>query len=110
MQLRKYRWSRDYESAEEELEKLLAAKKIKAERWTAEGDQSFSAHSHAHDKQLWCAEGSIVFTVNGQRITLQSGDALDLPANTIHDAVAGFSGCALYEAPPTASNPAVPAR
>lgn len=97
MQLRKYRWSRAYESAEEELIQLLASKKITAERWAADPGEAFGPHSHAFDKQLWCAEGSIVITVGEQSITLQSGDALDLPANTIHQALAGFSGCALYE-------------
>lgn len=109
MQLKKYRWSRAYESAEEELTNLLASKKITAERWTAEGYEIFAAHSHNHDKQLWCAEGSIVLTIDNKATTLQSGDVLDLPAHTIHQATAGFSGCALYESPPPSTNPPIPA-
>ena len=107
MQLKKYRWSRAYESAEEELIQLLARKKITADRWVAEGGQVFEPHSHALDKQLWCAEGSIVITVDNKRITLQSGDVLDLPAHMIHRAEAGFSGCALYESPPPIDNPLI---
>jgi quercetin dioxygenase-like cupin family protein len=104
MELKKYRWSRDYESAEEELHTLFEAKKITAERWTAEEFQLFEPHTHEYDKKLWCAEGSIMFLVDGKRFSLQPGDALDLPANTMHEATAGITGCVCYEAqrtPPT---------
>lgn len=109
MQLRKYRWSKQYDSTEEELLELLKAKNIQAERWVAEGDEVFAPHSHAKDKQLWCVEGSMVFTANGKRISLQAGDAMDLPANTVHEAIAGFAdGCICYEFPRTADNPVLP--
>jgi quercetin dioxygenase-like cupin family protein len=98
MQLRKYRWSPVYEAAEETLSKQLQAKKIQTERWTAEPGQLFAAHAHTFDKRLWCAEGSIVLTIGDKTVSLQAGDALELPANTIHSAVAGMNGCACYEA------------
>ena len=100
MELKKYRWSKTYEAAEVDLGELLASKNIDAERWIASEDEVFNEHVHAKDKKLWCAEGSITFTVNGnQKIVLQAGDALDLPANTMHSAVAGFAGCVCYESP-----------
>ncbi len=105
MDLRKYRWSRDYESAEEELENLFVAKHISADRWAAEAGQVFATHMYALDKRLWCAEGSINVTVNGKPISLQPGDTLDLPAYTAHEAVAGISGCVCYESPRQALNP-----
>ena len=105
MTFRKYRWSKDYESAEEELERLLAAKQIVAERWSAEPGETFSPHTHPHPKQLWCAEGSLTLTINGKALSLQPGDALELPASTPHEGVAGINGCVCYEAPPTAENP-----
>ncbi|MDB5182606.1 MAG: Cupin 2 conserved barrel domain protein [Candidatus Saccharibacteria bacterium] len=109
MILIKYRWSKHYESAEEELVDILASKKIVAERWHAEEYEEFKPHKHPADKQLWCTEGSIVFKVNDKEITLQTGDALDLPANTVHEAKAGFSGCVCYEYPRIADNPSVEA-
>ncbi len=118
MQLRKYRWSRDYESAEEELIQHLARKKIDAERWSAETGTVFAPHQHAHDKRLWCAEGSIIITVHlseddGTKrhtaISLQPGDALELPAGTVHEAVAGISGVSCYETPRPVKNPSLPA-
>ncbi len=98
MQLRKYRWSRDYESAEEELQQLFVTKNIVTERWEAAEFQAFDSHSHEYDKKLWCAEGSIRFAVGDQQFSLQPGDALDLPAGAVHQATAGISGCVCYEA------------
>ncbi|MEO8105580.1 MAG: hypothetical protein ABI602_04580 [Candidatus Saccharibacteria bacterium] len=107
MDLRKYRWSRDYESAEEELENLLAAKNITSERWAAEAGHVFTTQMFALDKRLWCAEGSLTLTVNGRPFSLQPGDTLDLPAYASHQAVVGISGCVCYESPPLSLNPPV---
>lgn len=105
MNLRKYRWSKTYESSEEELFTYLAAKQIAAERWDAAGDESFPVQTYGQDKQLWCAEGSVVFTANGHRFSLQPGDGLDIPAFISYEALVGFSGCVCYEWPAPAHNP-----
>ncbi len=96
---RKYRWSKHYESAEEELLDILKAKHIDAERWHADEYEEFPEHKHQLDTQIWCAEGSIAFVIEGKEVSLQTGDTLDLPAGTIHKATAGFSGCVCYEFP-----------
>lgn len=112
MKLRKYRWSRDYESAEEELIDFLRNRNIETERWHAEAGEMFNAHSHPKDKRLWCAEGSIILTVTDPEtnttkpISLQPGDSLELPAGTIHQAIAGISGVVCYESPKPSDNPA----
>lgn len=105
MQLRKYRWSRDYESAEEELERMLKMRKFQAERWATDPGEDVTEQENKSDKTLWCAEGSIVFTVHDstteparrQLFSLQPGDALDLPANTTFSALAGMTGAVCYE-------------
>jgi quercetin dioxygenase-like cupin family protein len=97
-EVRKYRWSRVYESAEEELESLLRSKDITTERWQAEPIEVFEPHVHDYDKTLWCAEGSIMFEILGNVYSLQPGDVLELPALTMHSAQAGMSGCVCYEA------------
>jgi quercetin dioxygenase-like cupin family protein len=99
MNVRKYRWSKHYESAEEELTNLLAARNIEAERWTANEMEVLDSRVFAEDHQLWCAEGSIIFTIEGQRVSIQPGDTLEIPANMPHDAIAGISGCVCYEYP-----------
>ena len=109
MILRKYRWSRDYESAEEELIAILAHKNIDAERWHADEYEDFPPHTHALDKRLWCVEGSIEFIIDDKSMWLQAGDAFELPSGTIHRAKAGFSGCVCYESPAQDKNPSVKA-
>ena len=100
MQLRKYRWSKHYESAEEELVDLLAAKRIDATRWAVEPMDVLAPQTKQYDKQVWCAEGSIIYMVNGnERFSLQPGDTLEIPANSMHEATAGMAGCVCYEWP-----------
>lgn len=100
MQLRKYRWSRTYEPSEFELIKLLEQRNIDAKPWEAAAGDTLETRSYSHDARLWCAEGSIVFTVGQTPLTLQAGDALELPAKTSYQAVAGLTGCTVYESPP----------
>lgn len=97
MQYKKYRWSRDYESAEEELNTILTTRYPGAERWEAEAFADTPLASSHNDLKLWCAEGSLICTINGQRISVQPGDALDIPAETQSSAQAGISGCVCYQ-------------
>lgn len=97
MILRKYRWSKVYESAEEELESFLRSKDIATERWQADPLEVFEPHVHDYDKTLWCAEGSIILEAENQSFSLQPGDVLEIPAMTMHSATAGVSGCACHE-------------
>lgn len=98
MQLRKYRWSRHYESSEEELQDFLTAKNLTTERWTADAGEVFEPHSHDYHKLLFCAEGSLGMTAAGRNFSLQPGDTLELPAGTEHHATAGLTGAVCYEA------------
>ena len=107
MLLRKYRWSRNYEAAEEDLVTLLAAKGIVAERWVAEEFQELPSVEPTTDKCLWCVEGSIQYSVGNSTYSLQAGDALDIPTGMTYAASAGFSGCTVYESPPLAQNPTI---
>jgi len=95
---KKYRWAKTYEAGESELISLLEAKNIETDRWVAEEFETFEPHVYETDARIWCAEGSIAytFTADGKTIPLQAGDALDIPANTFHDAIAGFAGAICY--------------
>lgn len=98
MNVRKYRWSKHYESAEEELVDYLGNKHIDAERWHANEYEVTEKQQHDTDAQFWCVEGSIIFQIDTKEITLQAGDALDVPANTLFASKAGFSGVVCYKA------------
>jgi quercetin dioxygenase-like cupin family protein len=97
MQIRKSRWSRVYESAEEELVELLARKQIAAQRWTAEEDEEIGPKQFPVDTQLWCAEGQLRCVVDGKSYSLQPGDVLDIPAGLNCTMQVGFGGCVCYE-------------
>lgn len=97
MQLRKYRWSRAYESAEEELTQVLAAKNITAQRFAAEEAEAFPARTHDAATQLWCAEGMFTVQAGAQTFSMQPGDVLDIPAAMVYDLTSRFGGCVWYE-------------
>lgn len=99
MNPRKYRWSKHYESAEEELLEYLTAKNIDAERWVGREREAFGPHVEPHDIKIWCAEGSIVYTIDNKPYSLQPGDTLEIPANNYYEAAAGISGCVCYQSP-----------
>lgn len=98
MQLQKFRWSRVYESSEEELIALLSAKNIKVQRWHVDAMQDLEANAYTLDTTIWCAEGSIVFDFGQQKYSIQPGDGLAIPANFGFTATAGITGCAIYQA------------
>jgi quercetin dioxygenase-like cupin family protein len=55
---------------------------------------------HSYAKVIYVVHGSITFGLPdlGQQLTLTAGDRLDLPANTVHDAVVGPQGVVCLEA------------
>lgn len=96
MDLRKYRWSKTYESAEEELLSLFQVKKISGERIVLEPYDTADDGTSGTGCHIWCAEGSLTVATTDKRVPLQPGDALAIPANTSFAISAGLSGCAYY--------------
>jgi mannose-6-phosphate isomerase-like protein (cupin superfamily) len=97
MKTQKIRWSKVYESTEEELVRFLQVRGIRSSRWAAEAFDTSGPQSRDKDCTIWCAEGSLLVVVNGVSISLQPGDALHIPANTIYETNAGISGCVCYD-------------
>lgn len=96
MDLRKYRWSKTYESAEEELLSLFQVKKISGERIVLEPYDTTDGNNSGDGCHIWCAEGSLTVAAADKRVPLQPGDALAIPANTTFSINAGLSGSAHY--------------
>ncbi|HEU4914509.1 MAG TPA: hypothetical protein VFT16_03860 [Candidatus Saccharimonadales bacterium] len=97
MNIRKWRWSRHYESSEEELLALFDARRISATRHKAEAMEAPNALVTTADKRIWLAEGSATAELGHQRFSLQPGDTIDLPTGTGYQITAGISGCVWYE-------------
>ena len=67
--------------------------------WSNGPHDVYSAHTHSYDKVIYVVRGSITFGLPelGQKLTLNPGDRLDLPAGTVHDAVVGPQGVVCLE-------------
>ncbi len=97
MSFKKFRWSKDYEAAEEELELFLDSRGHDLQRYELAADSPLAATQMSQQRQLWCAEGSIVIQVGPRTVTLQPGDALTIDADQSHDGHSGVAGCVWYE-------------
>jgi mannose-6-phosphate isomerase class I len=96
MSPKKYRWSKVYESAEEELQDFLQARNIAAERHDIEAynEQTIRVGDAT---RIWGVEGNAGFTVNGKRYSVQPGDVLELPAASECLITTGLSNFAWYQ-------------
>jgi uncharacterized protein YjlB len=67
--------------------------------WSNGPGDRYATHRHDYDKVIAVERGSITFGLaNRQAIALGSGDRLELPAGTDHDAAVGPDGVACLEA------------
>jgi quercetin dioxygenase-like cupin family protein len=78
----------------------LAAEGLDASPWSNGPGDRYGAHEHGYDKVIAVASGSIVFGLpdRNERIALETGDRLELPAGTRHDATVGPAGVTCVEA------------
>ena len=85
---------------------------LAAHSWGNGPGDVYSEHSHAYDKVLVAARGSIRFHLPAERrdVELTAGQRLDLPAGTAHGATVGASGVTCLEAHLPAGSLAPPAR
>lgn len=69
-------------------------------------------HRHEHEQLGMCVDGSITFTVDGERRELGPGGTWLIPSNLPHDAVAGPDGAVVVDifSPVRADWDALPAR
>lgn len=97
MDFKKYRWSKDYEAAEEELEMLLDRIGSDAARHQLEAYEQDVIRKFPAQRRIWCAEGSMRIEIVDKQVSLQPGDALDINPDVSHCAIAGVAGCVWYE-------------
>jgi quercetin dioxygenase-like cupin family protein len=67
-------------------------------------------HRHAHEQIGLCIEGSITFTIDGERRELGPGGTWRITSNVPHDAVAGPQGAVVVDifSPPRTDWDALP--
>ena len=80
----------------------LAAEGLVAGPWSNGPGDRYAAHAHGYDKVLGATTGSITFHVSDAGtnldVELDTGDRLNLPANTSHAATVGSRGVRCLEA------------
>jgi uncharacterized protein YjlB len=77
----------------------LHAEGLAPTSWSNGAHDRYGAHDHSYDKVLVVETGSIRFGLpNDRSVELATGDRLDLPAGTRHDAIVGGSGVTCLEA------------
>jgi mannose-6-phosphate isomerase-like protein (cupin superfamily) len=93
-------WVDSTHPTESTLMQLCAEERLSPYSWSNGPHDTYSAHSHSYAKVIYIVSGSITFGLPelGQQLTLNAGDRLDLPANTVHDAVVGAQGVVCLEA------------
>ena len=76
----------------------LAAEGLDPSAWSNGPGDRYASHRHGYDKVIVVAAGSIAFGTAAGRMTLDTGDRLELPAGTDHDALVGPDGVTCLEA------------
>ncbi len=76
----------------------LRAEGLEPTAWSNGPGDRYAVHRHAYDKVLAVASGSIVFGTPAGSFRLATGDRLDLPAGSDHDAHVGPDGVTCLEA------------
>jgi quercetin dioxygenase-like cupin family protein len=66
--------------------------------WSNGPGDRYAAHDHAYDKVIVVTSGSITFGLDAGATELVTGDRLELPADTSHDANVGPEGVVCLEA------------
>ena len=92
-------WSGSTPPTESTLRQLYADEDMSPYQWSNGPHDVYSAHTHSYDKVIYVLRGSITFGLPelGQRLTLNAGDRLDLPAGTVHDAMVSAQGVVCLE-------------
>ena len=93
-------WAASAPPTESRLMQLCAEEGLSPYQWSNGPHDVYSAHKHSYDKVIYVVRGSITFGLpeEGREILLKAGDRLDLPSNTVHDAVVGPQGVVCLEA------------
>jgi quercetin dioxygenase-like cupin family protein len=87
-----------------DVERRLRDEGMAPSAWSNGPGDRYAAHEHDYDKVIGVERGSIQFGLPrlADSIALETGDRLELPAGTRHDATVGGSGVTCLEAHLTA--------
>ena len=78
---------------------IMSDEGLSAYTWSNGPHDIYAEHAHSYDKVIYVLSGSITFGLPdlGQKLTLNAGDRLDLPAGIAHNAIVGPQGVVCLE-------------
>ena len=93
-------WVEEEPPTEAEIRDILDEEGLQPYRWSNAPGDVYAAHTHSYHKVIYVVQGSITFGCpsDGGEAMLQTGDRLELPAGTAHDAAVGPDGVVCLEA------------
>ena len=94
------RWTDDTVPDEALLRSIFGDEDLHPYVWSNGPGDVYGAHDHSYHKVIYVVRGTITFGLPdaGDKVTLNSGDRLELPAGVKHNAVVGPQGVACLEA------------
>ena len=94
------RWPEEKWPDEALLRSILADEDLHPYVWSNGPGDVYAAHRHSYHKVIYVVRGSITFGLpdSGDKVTLNIGDRLELPAGVTHNAIVGNQGVACLEA------------
>lgn len=94
------RWSDEQSPDEQQLRNIMADEDLHPYVWSNQPGDVYGAHDHSYHKVIYVVSGSITFGLpdTGDKVTLNTGDRLELPAGVTHDAIVGKKGVSCLEA------------
>ena len=92
-------WEAASPPTEDLLLRIMEGQGLNPYKWSNEPYDIYSAHKHNYNKVIYVVRGSITFglPVVKQQVTLHTGDRLEIPAGTVHNAQVGLNGVICLE-------------
>jgi quercetin dioxygenase-like cupin family protein len=92
-------WKAASPPTEDLLWRIMEGQGLNPNSWSNEPYDTYSAHKHNYNKVIYVVRGSITFglPVVKRQVTLYTGDRLEIPAGTVHDAQVGADGVVCLE-------------
>jgi uncharacterized protein YjlB len=87
-------------ASEAAIREALSREGLHPYSWSNGPGDVYAPHSHDYDKVVYVVSGSISFglPLEAREVKLATGDRLDLPAGTLHNARVGADGVVCLEA------------
>ncbi|NDJ75382.1 MAG: cupin [Chloroflexi bacterium] len=98
-QVRVTRWRGGQHPTLDNITRQMRTEGLRPYVWTNTPNFRYPVRSHGYDKTLYCVQGSLelVFSKTRQRVTLRSGDRVDVPRGVRYGTIIGPTGAQCVE-------------